>query len=170
MDINKDLTPVLEKLKNTQYSVNEVPSKLSDIDKSISKIIDSCIKANQYEQKRINKSITIEAAWWLLCFGIRMATYALRFSSQEYFTHGLYAIGMTLGVLDEREILLVLPLYCDVQKKNELSFENILQHNNEFSLMLKNFMNRSKEDKSIECMGYVLRIDENNNPTYQRAW
>ena len=109
-------------------------------------------------------------AWLLLSFGIRMATYSLRLENQRYFTNGLLAISLTVEVLDKRELLIILPLYFDVQSKTNLSFDEILEKNNEFSFILKNFNNRDEKDKSLECMGYVLDFDENNNPIYQRTW
>ena len=61
-------------------------------------------------------------------------------------------------------------LYCDVQKKHGLSFDEILRQNNDFSSVLRDFINRNEKDKSLECMGYVLEVDENNNPIYRRTW
>jgi len=170
MDVIKKLESALEELKNSQYAVIDIPVQLSDMDEKMNEILDYCVGIGQGEQDQIRKSVTVEMAWLLLCFGIRMATYSLRLSSQKYFANGLFALGMTLGVLDRRELLLILPLYCDVQKKNGLSFNEILRQNNDFTPVLKDFINRDEKDKSLECMGYTLEIDENNNPTYQRTW
>ena len=90
--------------------------------------------------------------------------------SQRYFTNGLLAISMTIGVLDLRDLLVVLPLYCDVQKKNNLSFDAILKQDYKFTPILRDFINRDEIDKSLKCMGYFLEIDANGNSTYQRAW
>jgi len=39
-----------------------------------------------------------------------------------------------------------------------------------FSSFHKEFLDRDEDDKTLECMGYVLANDENNNPVYQRTW
>ena len=140
------------------------------MDKIVNEVLNYYISISQDEQDRIHKLITVEMAWLLLCFGIRMATYSLRLSNQKYFTNGLFAIGMTLGILDRRELLLILPLYYDAQKKNGLSFDEILKQKNEFASMLEDFFKRNEKDKTLECMGYDLKVDENNNPIYLRIW
>jgi len=170
MDIIKKMECILEDSKNSSYIVKDIPVQLLEIDKIINEILDFCKGLSQGEQDLIYKSVTVEMAWLLICFGIRMATYSLRLSNQRYFTNGLFAISMTLGIVDRRDILLILPLYYDVQKKNGLSFNDILKQNNAFISILKDFLNRDEKDKSLECMGYVLGIDENNNPIYQRTW
>ena len=109
-------------------------------------------------------------AWHLLRFGIAMATYSLRLSEQRYFTNGLLAISMTLEKMDIRDILVVLPLYCDAQKKTGLSFDEILKQSNAFAATLKSFISRDEKNRSLGCMGYILEVDENNTPTYKRTW
>ena len=122
----------------------------------INTILDYYIDINQDERNRIRESITIEMAWLLLCFGIRMATYSLRLSDQKYFTNGLLAISMMVGILGKREILLILPLYYDAQKKNAFSFAGLIKQNSSFTSLLEEFLIRDEIDKSLECMGYVL--------------
>ena len=169
--MEESLTSILEESKNNPYTVKKVPVQLSEADEKINEILDCYITLSQDEQDQINKSVTYEMARLLLVrFGIRMATYALRLVNQQYFTNGLVAIGMTLRVMDIRDILVILPLFCDAQKKNNLSFDGILNQNNELSSVLEDFINRDEKDKSLECMGYTLATDENNKPIYQRTW
>jgi hypothetical protein len=170
MDVIKNLKAILGELEYNQYAVKDIPAQLSVVDNNINEILDYCMSISQDERNQIHESITAEMAWLLLCFGIRMATYSLRLSNQKHFTHGLLSISMAFEILDTRELLVVLPLYCDVQKKNNLSFDEILKQNNGFTSVLENFINRDEKDNSLECMGYVLEIDENNTPTYQRTW
>ena len=170
MDIIAELKYVLEASKNNQNTDNSIPAQLSDIDEKINEILDYWTNVNQEERGQILKFITVDIAWFLFCFGIKMATYSLRLSNQRYFTNGLLAIGMTLGILDTRDIWVILPLFCDAQKKTGLSFDEILGQNSDFSSELKDFINRDEKDKTLECMGYILDVDENNNPTYKRTW
>ena len=170
MDVIKKLESALDDLKKIHYVVKDIPIQFSELDLKINEIIGYCIGSNQDVQDRIRKAVTVEIAWLLLCFGIRMATYSLRLSNQKYFTNGLFAIGMTLGILDRRELLLILPLYYDVHKKNNLSYNEIFKQNKSFTSVLKEYINRDEKDKSLESMGYVIEVDKNNNPTYQRTW
>ena len=170
MDIINNINFILQKSQAEQYGVKNISIQLSETDEKINTIIDYCKNIKMEEKDKIRKLMTTEMAWLLLCFGIRMATYSLRLSNQDYFINGLIAISMTLGILDQRELLVVLSLYCDVQKKCKLSFDQILKRHDEFSFLLKSFNNREEKDKSIECMGYILALDENDNPTYQKTW
>ena len=153
-----------------QFVLQKVPEKLSKADLLFNEIFDEYFLLLNADKEGLKKLITIKMAWYLLGFGTKMATYALRLSNQRYFTNGLFAIGMTFALLDTREILIVLALYCDVQKKNELSFDEMLKQNNDFASLLIAFLKRDEKDKSLECMGYVLKVDENNNETYYRTW
>jgi len=153
-----------------QFVPQRVPNQISEADVLFYKVVDEYSRLSITDKKSVCKSVTTEMAWYLLGFGVNMATYSLRLSEQRYFTNGLFAIGMTLGILDRREILVVLPLYCDVQKKHGLSFGEILRQNSDFSSVLRDFINRNEKDKSLECMGYVLEVDESNNPIYRRTW
>lgn len=170
MDIIQELSFVLKETKDNEYNVNFLPTNMMKIDRETNEIIDYYKNINKEEQNRLCTFITVDLAWVLLCFAIRMATYSLRLSSQKYFTNGLYALSMTLGKLDKRELLVVLPLYYEVQKRNSWSFNEFLKQNDDFSSMLSNFICRREEDKSLECMGYILEVDENNNKVFRRSW
>lgn len=169
MKIVEDLYSVSKTL-GVQYGVRNVPETLSNIDVRINDIIDDYLQLGNQEKSNVESAITSEIAWLLLCFAIRMATYSLRFSSQRYVTNGLQALGMTIGVLDEREVLVVLVLYSDAKGKTGLSFKSVLERESVFSTLLENFISRSEHDKSLSSMGYVLKADEKNNLTYIRTW
>ena len=148
-----------------QYSLHGVPAQLSVLDNAFNKTIIEYKQLSEHDKDEVQKLITIKIADLLLGFGERFATYSLRLSSQEYFTNGLIALSVTLKVQDTRELLRVLSLYCDVQKKRNLSFSEVLEQGNEFSSFLKQFINREKKDKTIECMRYVIKYDD-DTPTY----
>jgi len=170
MDIINRLNHVLEEVKKGQYGVANIPTKLTGLDMEIGEIVDYYTSSNDCVKEYVHKSITEDMSWQLMCYGIRMATFSLRCSCQKHFDNGLSAIGMTLGKLDLRELLIVLPLYCDVQKKNNLSFDKLLDKKDDLSYFLEEFINRDESNKTLECMGYVLEYDENNVPTYRRTW
>jgi len=170
VNIIEEINLILEKWEDLQYSVRGIPSRPLKTDEKISEIVNCYTTMRRDEQKKINKNTTVDMAWLLYCFGIRMATYSLRLSDQKYFTDGLSAIAMGLGVLDTRDIWVILPLFCDAQKKNDLSFDEILERDDEFASELKDFLNRDDEYKTLKCMGYVLGIGENGLLEYQRTW
>ena len=171
MNILNELEVSLKEAKdNGEYWEKGIPDSMMKMDIELNKIINKCILLSKEEKELVDKSITTDIAWLLLCFAINMATYSLRTSKQEYFYNGLTALGMVLEVLDQREILLVMPLFYDVHKRNKLSFETILNRNDEFATFLRDFLRRDDKNKSLGCMGYILTRDENNNLFYKRIW
>lgn len=171
MHLLKEIETILVEAKNSgEYWEKGVPGSMMKMDIALNRIIGDYILLSKEEKKSVCNGVSTDIAWLLLSFAINMATYSLRFSEQKYFFSGLTALGMVLGILDQREIILILPLYYDVHKRNGLSFEKILNPNDEFATFVRNFLSRSEEDKTLECMGYILAIDENNNPIYQRTW
>lgn len=171
MNILKELEITLKEAKDSgEYCEKGVPASMMKMDIALNRIIGDYILLSKEEKKLVCNGISTNIAWLLLCFAINMATYSLRFSEQKYFSSGLTALGMVLGILDQREIILIMPLYYDVHKRKGLSFEEILKQNDEFATFVRNFLSRNEEDKTLECMGYILTTDENNNPIYQRTW
>lgn len=171
MNILKELEITLKEAKQSgEYWEKGVPSSMMKVDIALNRIVGDYILLSKEERKSVCNGISTDIGWMLLCFSINMATYSHRVSEQKYFTNGLTALGMVLGILDQREIILIMPLYYDVHKRNGLSFEKVLIQNNEFASFIKNFLNRNEEDKTLESMGYILTTDENNNPIYQRTW
>ena len=171
MNILKELKVTLKKAKGSgEYWEKGVPSSMMKMDIELNRIIGEYILLSKEDKKSVCNGVSTDIAWLLLCFAINMATYSLRFSEQKYFSNGLTALSMVLGILDQREIILIMSLYYDVHKRNMLSFEKILNQSEGFATFVKNFLSRNENDKTLECMGYILTIDENNNPVYQRTW
>ncbi|ATW25275.1 hypothetical protein [Candidatus Formimonas warabiya] len=171
MNIVKEIEVILEETKiSGEYWEKGIPSSIMRMDIELNRVIENYANLSKEDKKLVGNDISTDIAWSLLYFAINMATYSLRFSEQRYFTNGLFALGMILRVLDQREILLVMPLFYDVSKKNKLSFQKILDQNNDFADFVNKFLSRREEDKTLECMGYILTKDENNNPLYKRTW
>ncbi|MDR2157095.1 MAG: hypothetical protein LBO81_04890 [Clostridiales Family XIII bacterium] len=171
MHIISELKLNLKKAKdNGEYWMKDIPGSMLKMDIELNRITAAYVSLSKEDKLSVCNGISIDIAWLLLCFAINMATYSLRSSNQQYFSNGLTALSMVLGVLDQREILLIMPLYYDVHKRRGLSFESVLNCNDAFSKLVRSFLNRDENDKILECMGYTLIIDENNNPTYQRNW
>ena len=175
MDITKILKDALDyawemKRKNKKYSMNDIPAKMSDVNIVINEMFDEYLQASEMDRETTRRLVTSEMAWTLLAFGIEMATYALRTAEQRYFTNGLLAFSLTYGILDTRELLVALVLYCDAQAKKNLSFAQILEQNDDFAVFLQEFIGRSEENKTLACMEYELVSDRHDGLTYRRIW
>lgn len=171
MNILKGLEITLNEAKDSgEYLEKGAPQSMMKMDIEINRIIEDYVLLSKEERKSVCKDISTDIAWMLLYFAVKMATYSLRFSEQKYFSNGLTAISLVFGMLDQRDILLVMPLYYDVHKRNGLSFKNMLTQNDELTTFVSNFLRRNEEDKTLECMGYILTKDDKNNPIYQRTW
>jgi hypothetical protein len=53
-----------------------------------------------------------------------------------------------------------------VSKKKNLSFQFAIEQKDDFSIMLQNFLLRDENDKSLECMDFML-IGEGNDIQYK---
>ena len=142
----------------------------SNINKELNRIIDNYSVLSIDDKIIINKNVSPDVAWLLYSFAIMMSTYSLRFSEQQKFTNGLQAMRMIFNVIDQRDILVIMPLYYDVTIRNKLSFKEILVENDDFASFVNKFIGREAEDKTLACMGYLLTTDENNDLIYKRTW
>lgn len=168
MNILQELDNVLIVAKeNGEYFVNYVSIKPLNMDLEINNIIEKYQCLTQEEKLFINNNICISLAWNLLSYSYKMAIYALRLTEKRYFINGLAALNMIYKILDGRELLRVLTLFYDVSKKHKFTFDEILKNNNEFKEFLVNFLNRPEEAKTIECMGFIITKDGNNNLIYK---
>lgn len=159
-------TIFIEAMDCGEYSINNIPLLMMKMDADLSVVIQQFSKLPPQEQEVICSYITNEIAWMLLGYAVRMATYALRLADQQVFDNGLTALRMTLGVVGSREILRILSLYYDVHKRKGLHIQNQSVEEDEFSIMVYDFWNRCKSDKSLHAMGYKLGRDDNKNLMY----
>jgi len=171
MDVIGKLDIILQKINtDKEYFKPSIPETMKDIDIELNKFVKEYMLLSQDEREIIKLYISTDYAWVLLIFAENMATYALRLSEQELFSNGLTALSMVYGVLDAREIMVIMALYCDVHKKRGLIFDRIVNDAGDFSKFVEDFLKRDESDKSLESMGYVLTKNENNSPIYKRTW
>ena len=150
------------KKKSRAYTI---PISMSIYDVDINKLIENYLLLTK--EKRIEIRISEEVGWLLLGFGFSMATYSLRLNDQKYFTHGLIAMNIAYKAIDWREILRVLAAYWDVHKRKRLSFQTAIeQSDNDFSMVLQQFITRRKSSKSLKSMGLEL-VGEGQNIQYK---
>ena len=174
-DITYELQQILNESKNDKEYKLPNPIKMCKTELDMNKVIEDYLLLTNEERKKNEISQNPNIEWLLMSFCVSMATYSLRLSEQKYFTNGLTALGMvyTLSVLPEtskvfdiRDILRHLVLYWDVHKKKNLSFQPVLDQNDEFSIVLKKFIERDEVNKTLKCMGFTI-IGEGDNVEYK---
>ena len=171
MSVINDIEKIIEDAKDDgDYRERNFPVLMSKMNVEMNKVVDSYRVLPEEEKKALHKSISNHMAWSLLAFAENMATYSLRHKEQKLFTNGLSAMGMVMGILDTREMLLIMPLYYDVSLRSNLSFSTILDQRDEFSAFVKAFLDRDEVNKSLKCMGYIFTKDDSNSPIYRRTW
>jgi len=147
------ITKILQEIEKNKNET-DIPVLMSKTDVAIDNAIKEYLLLTQKEKDEIQ--ISGDIGWLLLGFGFNMATYALRLTDQEFFSHGLIALGIASNILDLREILKLLVLYWDVAKKVKLSFQPVLDISDSFSAILQRFIMRNEADKSLECMDFII--------------
>lgn len=170
MNILKELKIVLRDENSNEYFKEGVPSTMSRVDVELNRILGEFNLLSKEEIESLRENISTDMAWLLLSFAENMATYSLRLSKQELFSRGLSALSLVLGILDKREIILIMSLYYDVHKRVGLSFERITYPKDKFNMFVEEFLKRDENDKSLNSMGYIYTKDENGNSIYQRTW
>ena len=171
MSVINDIEKILEDAKNDgDYWEKKVPVKMSKMNVELNEVVDSFSVLRGEDKTAVHDSISNHVAWSLLAFAENMATYSLRLNEQRFFTNGLSALGMVMGILDTREILLIMPLYYDVSIRCNLSFSAVLNQKDEFAAFVKAFLDRDEVNKTLKCMGYIFSEDDNNYPIYRRTW
>ena len=63
---------------------------------------------------------------------------------------------------------MLLTIYYDISLRYSYDIKSIF-NNNAFQNFIIDFINRPAEDKSIECMGWVMDNNEFGNPIYYRS-
>lgn len=171
MDIAGEFDRIAKKARDSKdYLAPGVPEIMTKIDVQLNEILEDYMALPKEKKDLAKVRISTDGAWTLLAFAENMATYSLRLSNQKLFSNGLLALDIAKSSLDSREIMVILPLYCDIHKRKGLRFDSILSEGDSFSSFLKEFLDRDEDDKTLESMGYVLANDENNNPVYERTW
>lgn len=171
MDINTRIVNVCEKIMgNKEYFEKDIPIIMQSEDIEFNEIMEEYIMLSEEARASIQKKISVDNAWILLCFSENMATYSLRLKDQSYYTNGLAALSLIMNILDQREILIILPLYYDVYVKTGMQLTRALGTSEDLKDMVINFFNREDQHKSLKCMGYILEEHGNGDLCYKRKW
>ena len=103
-----------------------------------------------------------------------MATLALRTRDEEPLRRGLLAVGLAVGRDDERDILVVLPLFRHAAKwlggESAKAYLDIRRHvPEEGRELLDELVRDGRQRPGIAEMGYEVRQDA-EGPRYVRNW
>ena len=171
MTIIKELNLIIDNSKiSGEYWEKGIPAQMMTTEIELNKTMEKYGLFSKEDRKLICDEISNEVAWLLLSFATNMATYALRHLNQIIYNNGILALEIIFGILDQREILIILSLYYDISNRTNLSVSYDLIQNKDFECFIKKFLSRNQIDKSLESMGYILIKDENDNLTYCRKW
>ena len=100
---------VLKSMLDNEFIDRSIPNLMRKMDNEFNTILEKYRLLQQNQRQIVQSSIPEEVGWILTGFSGRMATYALRFSNQDYFTNGLVALSLAWKVIDHRDIMLLMP-------------------------------------------------------------
>lgn len=170
--ITNILASLLQLLKlalNSEYYKQPLPS---EIDEKISKIITDLITLGQGQLVSILDEVSIDNTRVLGLYAERMASLAVRENSVEPIKNGLVALLIYARTEDPRDVLLVLSLLHDAAIKTAGKSRKVFEAVGSMfggSELVRGFLNRSDEDKSIDAMGYE-ESKNNDGFLYVRTW
>ncbi len=144
----------------------------SEIDQKLKKEISALRLITKKELDLLFKKISCNESRILGLFAERMASIAVRNHDITLVKYGLYALLIYSQTEDPRDVILVLSLLYDAADKisehAKETFESVISETKEEKL-LRNFLKRNDEDKSIESMGYKESKDKDGF-LYVRTW
>jgi hypothetical protein len=144
----------------------------SDIDRKFREIFSNMVSLKHADLGQVVKKVTGDNARVLGLFAERMASLAVRQNSIGPVRDGLFALIIYSRSEDPRDVLLVLSLLHDAAIKTTGAAERVFSDVSSVvggSDLLKDFLSRSEEDKSIDAMGYEESKDEEGF-LYIRTW
>lgn len=145
-----------------------------DLDRKVDQFIEACLSA-AHDERQLLECLPMDAVSVLLAFAERQAALAVRAKSLELVVRALIAVSVSAEIRgDEREGMLILPLPwhsaellgadpADVFK----SAAAILPASG--AAVLLGFSKRSRDDQTLDCMGYKTGSDEGGF-RYVRTW
>jgi len=164
-----NLLSLLKQALDSAYYKHPIPS---EIDEKLNEIIAGFEKYESYQLDLIADEVTGDNARVLGLFAERMASLAVREKNIDRVKQGLLGLLIYSHTVDHRDVLLVLSLLYDAIIKTGYNPKDIFEEMGSIigrSDILKDFLSRNEEDKSIGAMGY----EESNNEEgflYRRTW
>jgi hypothetical protein len=175
MDDNMtDLSTALAAIKKedpTGYGHRPLRCTLDDV---LGVFVRAFVAAAPLERRRIAAQGDQTLSRVLLVFAERMASLAVRVQSRTYLTSGMIALAAEGWMTESRENLSILSLLHDAAIRIGADPRETLEQVRQYATKsvtssIEKFLKRSKEDKSIEAMGYVATAD-GDGFRYERTW
>lgn len=110
----------------------------------------------------------------LRVFGERMASAAVRNKDPALLKTAAIGFLLDVSYSDVRDVLIVLPLFCDAIKRLKLNAKSFCKSvraitGEQLASPLEKFLKRKEQDKSLEAMGYIASADADGF-RYVRTW
>jgi hypothetical protein len=165
MELMYNLTAELAVQENVERKVDAygIPLEIEPKDAGINEIISALFALSAEKRQKFQHLIRRETGKGLFDFGINMALYAMRSASQEHFTNGLRALGLSLEVMYADSIMNSFVLYWDVHKKHGLTFDTALRDGGESAQLLEDFL-KKYAGKTFDDVRYALFQERNTTP------
>jgi hypothetical protein len=153
------------------YGPAAIPSAIGD---EVAEVIASLVASDAAGRRAIMRQMTEVHGFVLIAFAERMASRAVRENEPDFIAKGLSALAIAAGLVYIKEALPVVSLLLRSIDKLGLDARSVFRRasgfgNNELDRFLEEFPHRSKEDRSIEAMGYV-EAEDLDGFRYKRTW
>lgn len=168
-NISESLLKLLRLALSSQYYKQPI---FSEMDGKLSEVIADLISLNHEQLESIIAQVSGDNARVLGVYAERMASFAVRENSVKPIKNGLVALLIYARTEDPRDVLLILSLLHDAAIKTAGTAQVVFDDVDSViggSELLKGFLNRSNEDKSIDAMGYGESNSEQGF-LYVRTW
>lgn len=166
------LATLLEILRHalaSAYYKHPIPS---EIDKNITEALTSLGKCDEKQLNVIAGQVTGDNSRVLGLYAERMASLAVRERNPDRLRQGLLGLLIYSRAEDSRDVLLVLSLLHDAAVRLGKDPKEIFDEVGSIAGgadLLRDFLARNEEDKSIDAMGYEETMSEDGF-LYKRTW
>lgn len=145
-----------------------------EVDEKVGAVLDLFAKSSGSERNRLARIFSSDQAFGLMTYAERMAILAVRIRSQNALKKGLLALVLEGFTCDMRESIMRLTLLSHSAHKIGVDMERLFEEvasstNGDAERVLREFVGRSVEDKSIESMGYSEEMTSDGF-SYSRNW
>lgn len=153
------------------YYLQPIPC---DLDGRIREFIRNLRAFSDEERSNLSSRISFRHSDALLMYSERMASLTIRYRDLDAAVSGLDAISILNDNYDYRDVLMVLSVLEDSVNKMGSSMQKLLCQaievkNPGLKALIKDFLARDPESKTLDKMGYVESSDEDGF-CYRRAW
>lgn len=171
-EIASSFVTVLQDASTGKYASSPIPS---GYDNAAEVLVDKLWSANEDLRADIFKEMNERLfTSTLRLFSERMSIFGVRSLSESKLKSGLRALCLCVMQEDDlREILPILSLHYHsasaMGRDPDRLFEEVAEESEECEKVLKSFLQRGEEDKSIEAMGYRA-VESEEGFLYEREW